>query len=217
MFVESIRLGWPCSIDILPVVMEHYWVNSDEACGAGDSCQIIQLRKVEDMRFRRYQHQFIWAVITFMIGWWCISGSYSGVRESGRICWALCCSPNSQEGLGRAGEGGSVSSLRGSGKNWSEQTGDCSCCLIRTDVTQHNPPQQSVLRLEWVILERKVQGAWKAAALYRLTAHDRECVLLSYTTHALSHTHAHMHTHSVNTNVAKSRNLQGVLTHITET
>lgn len=70
----------------------------------------------------------------------------------------------------RAGEGGSSSSLRSSGKNWSEQAGDCSCCLIRSDVTQHNPPQQSVLRLEQVIFEKKVQTAWKAAALCPLTA-----------------------------------------------
>lgn len=91
------------------------------------------------------------------------------------------------KGLGWAGEGGSSSSLRGSGKNWSEQAGDCSCCLIRTDVTQHNPPQQSVLRLEQVIFERKVQSAWKAAALCPLTAYDRESWCATHTSF-LSHT-----------------------------
>lgn len=55
----------------------------------------------------------------------------------------------------RAGEGGSSSSLRSLGKNWSEQAGDCSRCLIRTDVTQHYLPQQSVLRLEQVIFEKE--------------------------------------------------------------
>lgn len=61
-------------------------------------------------------------------------------------------------------------SLRSSGKNWSEQATDCSRCLIRTDVTQHYPPQQSVLRLEQVIFEKKVQTAWKDAALCPVTA-----------------------------------------------
>lgn len=57
-------------IDVPPVVAQHYWLNADEACGALDSCQIIQLRKVADTRFHPHPHQFIFmlAVRSSLLG-----------------------------------------------------------------------------------------------------------------------------------------------------
>lgn len=67
----------------------------------------------------------------------------------------------------RAGGGGSNNSLRSSGKNWSEQACDCSCCLIRTDITQHNPPQQSVPQLKLFLKRRyRLHGKLQYSALW---------------------------------------------------
>ena len=101
--------------------------------------------------------------------WSLAVGERADHRAAARNSWRVrgWCGDRSHR---RAGEGGSSGSLRSSGENWSEQAGDCSCCLIRTDVTQHNPPQQFVLRLEQVIFEKKVQAACEAAALCPMTA-----------------------------------------------
>lgn len=156
----------------------------DIACGVGDSCQVILLRKAEDTRPVTLTGEQIRALNptschNVMVGWGCWRAAVLPVESGSRWkSWPQGCSRNSWRVRGwcgdrshrRAGEGGSSGSLRSSGKNWSEQAGDCSRCLIRTDVTQHNPPQQFVLRLEQVIFEKKVQTACEAAALCPMTA-----------------------------------------------
>lgn len=57
------------SIDVPPVVTRHYWLNADEAGGALDSCQIIQLRKVADTRFHPEPRQFIFILLSEPL-WW---------------------------------------------------------------------------------------------------------------------------------------------------
>lgn len=138
--LSDVKLVWPSSIDILQVIVKNYWVCCDVACGAGDSCQIIQLRKVEDTRLYCCANTD-WKTDTYVklhellqhcdgIKMWRSSGGSSGLWERVDVLttglqqgqlkgWSRC----GDRSHSRAGEGGSSSSLRSGGKNWSEQAG----------------------------------------------------------------------------------------------
>lgn len=138
-------------IDVAPVVSQHYWLNADEACGALDSCQIIQLRKVADARFHPHPHQFI-----FIPG---CQNLFAGDRR------LRCGSLSLQVKVLRSfAAGGKVWRCGGGGGGGGvERTGDR--CLIRSDATQqHNPPQQPVIMWLWELFwRRKVQVQRTAA------------------------------------------------------
>lgn len=100
---------------------------------------------------------------TLITWWWDKAGTVAGLR----LMWW-------QDLLKERWR--SSSSLRSSGKTWSEQAGHSSHCLIRTDVTKHNPSQQSVLKLEQVIFEKKVQAVWEGATLCSLIDCESWCM-----------------------------------------
>ena len=59
---------------------------------------------------------------------------------------------------------------------------DCLLRLIRTDVTQQNPPQQYVALLQSVvtIFKKKVRTVWETAVQPRLTAETQSGALVTH-------------------------------------